>query len=95
LALIIICIIFYAFCAAFTLAKAIIIMQLRKWHQLTYVVLLILCALCVVRLLFFLLTVGGAVLSAGDYVIIELPSFLYFSALSFFVIIWYVDLEAF
>lgn len=41
-----------------------------------------------VRLLFFLLTVGGAVFSAGDYVIIELPSFLYFSALSFFVIIW-------
>ncbi len=43
-----------------------------------------------VRLLFFLLLVGNVFVtdSRGDYVLIELPSFLYFSTLSIYVIVW-------
>jgi hypothetical protein len=41
-------------------------------------------------LLYFLLLVGNvfAIESRGDYVLIELPSFLYFSTLSVYVIVW-------
>ncbi len=45
-----------------------------------------------VRLLFYLLSVGGVFATQnahGVYILVELPSFLYFSALSFFVVLWY------
>lgn len=44
-----------------------------------------------VRLLFYLLSAGGVFSTQnarGVYIIVELPSFLYFSALSFFVVLW-------
>jgi hypothetical protein len=91
IALLIISIVCYAFCLVFALVKSAIILHYRLYKQLNFVVLLLLAALCLVRLLFYLLSAGGVFSTQnarGVYIIVELPSFLYFSALSFFVVLW-------
>jgi hypothetical protein len=91
LALLIISIVCYAFCFVYCLVKAAMILRYKLHKQLNFAVILLLGALCLVRLLFYLLSVGGVFAtqnSHGVYILVELPSFIYFSALSFFVVLW-------
>jgi hypothetical protein len=96
LGLIISLIICYTFTLGFSGYRIIEMIRYGYVAQIKILIYCFLAGLFLVRLLYFLLLVGNvfAIESRGDYVLIELPSFLYFSTLSVYVIVWAVSLRS-